>query len=205
MKKFIQENPTLAFGLLFPLFMAVVFAAASGLPALYATPPAYDALFMANNMRSGRGLQIEVQGGKVQASYISPCNGCGSPVLLRYRSAEGRLERLNLPDFPQQAHTPPPVNTPNATEIMVTTPVILPALDGLRITPGFRAPDGYEFIESPVRRRSGGLLTELFFSRPYSEYAPILKNGSYEIRLPEQPDGGYYYSSHVRFIGWVER
>ena len=45
MKKFIRDNPTIAFGLGLPLLLVAVFLAISGIPALLVAPPQYEVLY----------------------------------------------------------------------------------------------------------------------------------------------------------------
>ena len=60
MKKFIQENPTIAYGLGLPLLLVVIFLIVSGLPRLLVANPQYDLLYAPGTRNYPNVVQIIV-------------------------------------------------------------------------------------------------------------------------------------------------
>lgn len=85
MKKFLRENPTIAFGLGLPLLLVIVFLLISGVPALLVAPPQFDVLYATNyNYNYPNGIQISVVNQRVQVKYLGNALAYQNPRLWRY-------------------------------------------------------------------------------------------------------------------------
>ena len=69
MKKFIQENPTIAYGLGLPLLLVVIFLIVSGLPQLLVAKPQYELLYATGTYNYPNVVQITVVEQEVQVIY----------------------------------------------------------------------------------------------------------------------------------------
>lgn len=199
MKRFIHENPTLAFGIGLPMALVVIFILAAGIPNLTATPPRYDAIFAGNYVDNGvNSYVIRVVNGRIDLSYNGNCGYANAPQLFRYQVSSGTLKPIATgpaPILPRECK-PEDYQTGRAS----LHPISVPELEGVTLDASNPAPDGYEFTFDTNYGR-GGLLPSLFFG--FSSYGnePVLRKGSYQIKLPV--NRGYYYASNTRFIGWV--
>jgi hypothetical protein len=59
-KKFIQENPTIAYGLGLPLLLVVIFLIVSGLPQILVAKPQYELLYATGTYSYPNVVQITV-------------------------------------------------------------------------------------------------------------------------------------------------
>ncbi|MCG6932513.1 MAG: hypothetical protein LJE57_02645 [Gallionella sp.] len=196
MKKFLRENPTIAFGLGLPLVLAVVFLLISGIPALLVAPPQYDVLYMTGYNNYPNGVQISVVNRKIQVVYLGGSAGYQKPRLWRYNPKTGGVQEITIMLPPGLT---PPGQRPAPGAASKVTAIDVPDLDGLTIDPSSVAPDGYEF-SSGANGYSGDVYTGLFYGARYASRAVLTKQGR-SIRLPNS--GNTYYSNNIRFIGWV--
>jgi len=200
MKKFIRDNPTIAFGLGLPLLLVVSFLAISGIPALLVAPALYDVLYVTNYnyySNSQNAFQIAVVGDRVQVSYISNTQPYQQPRLWRFTPKSGAVKEIALFLPPGLAvNTGRPAETPNVPTV---TPIEVPDLASLKVDSSSLAPDGYRF-SAGADGYSEHVFTGLFLSSRYRYQAELIKNGR-SIRLPNTD--GAYYGNTVRFIGWV--
>lgn len=202
MKRFIKDNPTLAFGLGLPILLVALFLVAAGLPNLTATPPKYDVVFTNNHYDSGDGFRVKVSGGKLVVSFVGECNYCQSLEIYRYNAAAGTVKRITV-EPPAEAR--PPKGSENdykRAEALRSRvlPVDVPEFKDVKLEDSNPAPDGYEFTQGGGYS-SSGVLPSLFFSRSYYNNEPVLRNGNYRLRLPIEKGTYSYYNT--RFIGWV--
>lgn len=192
MKKFIQENPTIAFGLGLPLLLVVIFLVVSGLPKLLVADPQYEVLYATEYQSYSNVVQINVVEQKVQVIYQGGAYGNGRPRLWRYNPQTGGVQEIAI--------ILPPSPAPNdVAETPSTTIIDVPDLTGLKINSSSVAPDGYEF-SSGNNRYSRNLFGGLFYSRRYDREAVLMKSGR-SIRLPNSNDR--YYSQSTHFVGWI--
>lgn len=197
MKKFIQENPTIAYGLGLPLLLVVVFLIVSGLPQLLVPKPQYELLYATGTHSYPNVLQIAVVDQKAQVIYQGTPYGNERPRLWRYNPQTGGVQEIAL------ILPPSPVQTANRSDTAYqepkTTVLDVPDLANLKIDASSVAPDGYEF-----RRGEGaysrGIFGGLFYSRRYDNDAVLTKNGR-TIRLPNSSD--VYYTRNTQFVGWI--
>lgn len=201
MKQFIKENPTLAFGLGLPILLVGFFLVAAGLPNLTAIPPKYDVVFTSNHYGGGEGFRVKVENNKLAVSFAGECSYCQPLEIYRYNAASGTMKRITV-DPPAQSR--PPRGSENDYKRAEALrgrvlPVEVPEFKDVRLEDSSPAPDGYEFSQGDGYS-SGGILPSLFFSRSGNNNGPVLRNGTYRLRLPV--DKGYYYYN-TRFIGWV--
>jgi hypothetical protein len=196
MKKFLRENPTIAFGLGLPLVLVVVFLLISGIPALLVAPPQYDVLYATGYNNYPNGVQISVVNRKVQVVYLGGSAGYQKPRLWRYNPKTGGVQEIAIMLPPGLT---PPGQRPSPEEASKVTPIDVPDLDGLTVDPSSVAPDGYKF-SSGANGYSGDVYTGLFYGARYASHALLTKRGR-SIRLPNS--GNTYYSNNTRFIGWV--
>ncbi len=196
MKTFLRENPTIAFGLGFPILLVVVFLLISGIPGILVAPPEYDILYATEYNIYPNGLQIAVVNRKVQVVYRGSSQGYQNPRLWRYSPKTGAVKEIPVILPPGLAPAQPGIAVP-AVDTKIT-PINVPDLQGLTIDASSLAPDGYEF-SAGMNGYSGDVFTGLFYSSRYRSEAVLKKNGR-SIRLPNA-DGMYYSNTH--FIGWV--
>lgn len=203
MKKFIRDNPTIAFGLGLPLVLVVLFLAISGIPAYLVPPAQYDVLYAThyntyNNAQNA--LQIAVVGDRVQVNYVGSMQPHQQARLWRFNPKTGAVKEIALllpPGLtPNTANTGRPADAP---KVPVVTPIEVPDLAALKVDSSSLAPDGYQF-SSGADAYSGRPFTGLFYSSRYGHQAELVKSGR-SIRLPNSE--GAYYGNTVRFIGWV--
>jgi hypothetical protein len=197
MKKFLRENPTIAFGLGLPLLLVAVFLLISGIPALLVAPPQYDVLYSTGYYNSNSGMQIAVVNQRVQVNYLGRTQGYQNPRLWRFNPKTGAIREVALllpPDLAPAGPTAPPPG-----EAVKVTPISVPELATLGVDASSIAPDGYRF-STGSDRYSGHFFTGLFYSSRYRHQAELLKDGR-SIRLPHTD--GMYYSHDTHFIGWV--
>ncbi len=200
MKKFIRDNPTIAFGLGLPMVLVVLFLAISGIPALLVPVAQYDVLYATNYNyynNAQNTLQVVVVGDRVQVSYIGSNQPQQQSRLWRFNPKTGAVREIAvlLPSG-LTASTGQPSDPPKPP---VVTAIQVPDLANLKVDSSSLAPDGYQFSSSGDGY-SARAFTGLFYSPRYGIAAELSKNGR-SIRLP-QPEGAYYGQS-VRFIGWV--
>jgi hypothetical protein len=197
MKKFIQENPTIAYGLGLPLLLVVIFLIVSGLPQLLVAKPQYELLYATGVHSYPNVIQIAVVEQKVQVIYQGVSYGSDRPRLWRYNPQSGGVQEIAiiLPPSPARSGG----GSGAASQTPDTTVIDVPDLAGLRIDSSSVAPDGYEF-RGADNRYSRNIFGGLFYSRRYSHEAVLTKNGR-SIRLPNSNDR--YYGRNIQFVGWV--
>jgi hypothetical protein len=191
MRRIFRDNPLLAISIALPVAVVLLFAGATAIPKLFTDPPAYDLLLSLQHGDSSRllpyRLQIVVEDNRVVArvAKLGQYEQGYMPRLFRYNHESGSVLEVNI-------------LIPADTESIENGTLIpIPELDGLRISPELRAPDGYEFRG---QGSAGGLMMELFGSSRNSRKITVEKNGAVvRIRLPE--DDYWYYGMH--FLGWV--
>lgn len=200
MKKFIRDNPTIAFGLGLPVILVLLFLAISGIPALLVAPAQYDVLYATNYNHynnAQNSMQIAVVGDRVQVNYIGNTQPYQQPRLWRFSPKTGAVKEIALLLPPGLApNTGRPADAPKEPTV---TPINVPDLATLKVDSSSLAPDGYQFT-SGGDGYSGRPFTGLFYSSRYGHQAELVKSGR-SIRLPNTD--GAYYGNTVRFIGWV--
>jgi len=196
MKKFLRENPTIAFGLGLPLLLVIVFLLVSGIPTLLVDPPKYDVLYATGYYDYQNGVQISVVNQKVEVVYQGRVRSSRKPRLWRYNPKTGAVKEVAiiLPSGLPLAGTKPAT----AEDVTQTTVIDVPDLQGLTVDSSSISPDGYEF--SVGNRYSRNVFGGLFYASSYRLEAVLTKNGR-SFRLPN-PEGSYY-GGNTRFIGWV--
>lgn len=195
MKKFLRENPTIAFGLGLPLLLVVMFLLISGIPALLVADPQYDVLYATGYNNYPNGVQISVVNRKIQVVYLGSSAGYQNPRLWRYSPKTGGVQEISIM-LPPGLTPPGQRPAPDAAKI---TAIDVPDLDGLTIDSSSVAPDGYTF-SAGMNGYSGDVFTGLFYGARYGSVAVLTKQGR-SIRLPNS--GNIYYGNNTRFIGWV--
>ncbi|MER2554349.1 MAG: hypothetical protein ABTQ28_13910 [Thauera sp.] len=201
MKKFIRDNPTIAFGLGLPLLLVAVFLAISGIPALLVAPPQYEVLYATNYNfynNAHNAIQIAVVGDRVQVSYVGNTQPYQTPRLWRFDPKTGAVREIALPLPPGLApNSGRPVEAEKTPSV---TPIDVPDLAELEVDSSSLAPDGYRF-SGGADGYGGNVFGGLFFgSSLYRVQAELVKDGR-SIRLPNTEDA--YYGNTVRFVGWV--
>ena len=200
MKKFIRENPTIAFGLGLPILLVLLFLAISGIPVLLVPPAQHDVIYATNYNyynNAQNTLQIAVVGDRVQVNYIGSTQPYQQPRLWRFNPKTGAVKEIALLLPPGLApNTGRPAEAPKAPAV---TPINVPDLATIKVDSSSLAPDGYQF-SSGADGYSGRPFTGLFYSSRYGHQAELVKSGR-SIRLPNTD--GAYYGNTVRFIGWV--
>ena len=200
MKKFIRDNPTIAFGLGLPLLLVAVFLAISGIPALLVAPPQYDVLYATNYNfynNAQNAIQVAVVGERVQVSYVGNTQPYQTPRLWRFSPKVGAVREIALPLPPGLApNSGRPVEAEKTPSV---TPINVPELTELKVDSSSLAPDGYAF-RSGADGYSGNVFDGLLFASRYRIQGELIKDGR-SIRLPNTE--GAYYGNTVRFVGWV--
>ena len=197
MKKFLRENPTIAFGLGLPLLLVVVFLLISGIPTLLVDPPQYDVIYATGYYNYQNGVQISVVKKKVQVVYHGSVYSGQKPRIWRYNPKTGAVREIAYLLPPGLTRPGKKPRTPE--EVSKTTLIDVPDLEGLTIDSASIAPDGYEF-SAGSDRYANNIFGGLFYSSRYRYEAVLTKKGR-TIRLPNV--AGRYYTGNARFIGWV--
>lgn len=197
MKKFLRENPTIAFGLGLPLLLVVAFLLISGIPNLIVAPPQYDVLYATKYYNNQNGVQISVVNQKVQVIYQGVVQNNRKPQIWRYNPKTGAVREISF--ILPTGLTQPGKKPATSQEASKNTLIDVPDLEGLMIDSSSIAPDGYEF-SAGNDRYSRNVFGGLFYSSRYRHGAVLTKNGR-SIRLPNAV--GQYYRGNTHFIGWV--
>lgn len=198
MKSFFRENPTIAFGLVLPLLLVVVFLLVSGTPALLVDPPRYDVVYVTDYYNSQNGVQISVVNQKIQVVYQGSTLGYQKPRLWRYSPKTGAVKEIA---FMLPPGLTPPGQKPITPEQEAArrTPIEVPDLAGVTLDNSSIAPDGYEF-SATASGYGGDVFTGLFYGARYRNEAVLTKKGR-NVRLPNAAN--INYSNYTRFLGWV--
>jgi len=198
MKKFLRENPTIAFGLGLPLLLVIVFLLISGVPTLLVAPPQHDVLYSTNdNYNYPNGIQISVVNQRLQVNYLGNTQAYQNPRLWRYNAKTGAVREIAIM-LPTGLAPAGQVTASADTPLKVTT-IEVPDLADVTIDTSSIAPDGYQF-GSGSDAYSRRVFTGLFYSSRYRNQAELTKNGR-SIRLPNAD--GAYYGNQSHFIGWI--
>jgi len=197
MKKFLRENPTIAFGLGLPLLLVIVFLLISGVPTLLVEPPQHDVIYATKYYNYQNGIQVSVVDQKVQVISQGSIRNNQKPRLWRYNPKTGAVKEIAFILPPGLIHVRKKSNAPK--EVPKTTIIDVPDLKGLTVDSSSIAPDGYEFNVGS-NRYSRNVFGGLFYSSRYRHEAVLTKNGR-SVRLPNTT--GQRYSANTHFIGWV--
>mgnify|MGYP006928240274 CR=1 FL=1 len=198
MKKFLRENPTIAFGLGLPLLLVIIFLLISGVPTLLVAPPQFDVVYATKyNQNYPNGVQISVVKQRVKINYLGKTLAYQHPRLWRYSAKTGAVREIAIM-LPAGLAPAGQIPAPATTSIKVR-PIDVPDLANVTIDASSIAPDGYQFGtgNGAYSRR---VFTGLFYSSYYRDRAELTKNGR-SIRLPHSD--GAYYGNQTHFIGWV--
>ncbi len=198
MKKFIQENPTIAYGLGLPLLLVVIFLLVSGLPNLLVAKPQYEVLYATGMNNYPNVLQIAVVEQRVKVIYQGTAYGNQQrPRLWRFNPQSGGVQEIAIILPP----SPTPASYTSGTPADVPHPVELeiPDLESLTVNSSSVAPDGYEFATADGRS-SRNVFGGLFYSSRYNHDAVLTKSGR-SVRLPNTAER--YYNRNTQFVGWV--
>lgn len=198
MKKFIQENPTITYGLGLPLLLVVIFLIVSGLPQILVAKPQYELLLATGADNGSDMVRIAVVEEKVQVFYRNDPYNDARPSFWRYNPQSGGLQEIVV------ILPPRPVPSENGSDTDMQQPIRtvidVPDLAGLRIDSSSVAPDGYEFSAAGDRYSRNIFSGGLFYSRRYDNEPVLTKNGR-SIRLPVVNDR--YYNRNTQFVGWI--
>lgn len=191
MKSFIRENLLIVVSIALPLVVIILFALASTIPSLFATPPEYDLLLSLHDRATSNSSQIRynfvIRDGQLKASVyeIEKTTYQGNPRLFLYQHSSGALKEISFQI---------PADIGDLTD---STEVAVPEFIGRELSATLLSPDGYEFRG---RRSGGGLMTDLFGGRRNRTDVSIAKDGAViRIRLPSSD----YWYNNVRFVAWV--
>lgn len=197
MKKFLLENPTIAFGLGLPLLLVIVFLLISGIPAILVSPPQYDVLYATEYNNTPNGVQIVVVNQKIQVIYQGSLISYQKPRLWRYNPKTRAVKGIAIILPP--GLTPPGQGVATPEMNARITPISVSDLAGLTIDTSSVAPDGYEF-NAVQNDYSGDVFAGLFYATHNRKEVMLTKNGR-NIPLPNS--GNMYSSIYTHFIGWV--
>jgi hypothetical protein len=197
MRKFLRENPTIAFGLGLPIVIVVIFLLVSGIPSVLVDDPEYDLIYATEYYGNGNGVQIAVLNQEIQVTYNGNSLGYSTARLWRYSPKTGSVREISIVLPPGLLPAGSREATPEAASQV--TPIPVPDLTGVAIDASSVAPDGYEFSSGADGYSNDFIFTGMFSSR-YRRQAVLIKNGR-SIRLPNTD--ATYYSNYTRFIGWV--
>jgi hypothetical protein len=190
-RTFFRENLMIIVSIALPLLVAIFFALATVLPGLFAASPQHDLLLSLHGRSTDRtselNIKFAVENGQVRVLAIQPeiPHTQDIPRLFRYDHAKNKVTEIAIPL---------PADTSGFEQ---ETAIAVPELEDLKVVGTLVAPDGYEFRG---RRRSGGLMMELFGASRNRTDVSIARNGS--IRRIRLPASDYWYND-IRFLGWV--
>lgn len=201
MKKFLAENPTLAFGLALPLLIVAVFLGAAALSDMGATPPKYGVLFSNSYYPNNEGVVITIENKKAHVVYIGE-QYMTPPKFYLYTPSSGEVREIAVTVPPEIVNTTHTVCCLDPKKPKKITPLSVPELEKLTLYNPGTAPDGYEFrgYDSYSSALDGGLI----FGRGSYHSGAILQKGGHKVIIP-QSQGGYYYGGSSTLIGWVEQ
>jgi hypothetical protein len=191
---FLRDNAFIVAAIALPVVVAAFFLLATAIPQWTVPGPQYDLVFRAARPYTSPPLpvlmDVAVRDGAVVAVVRSaPPNTYPQPwAVFLYEHETGTVEELRL-DIPTAM---------TADEAPRTIPV--GGLDGRRISPQTRAPDGYEL----QTRTSGntGLVGDLFGMGRYRQSAVLINRGRViPIELPSPFQDPY--QSQVVAVGWI--
>jgi hypothetical protein len=189
--RFLRENAFLVAAVLLPLVVAAFFMAATVIPRWLVAPPAYDLLLRAagpyDQSRLGLAVDFVVREGRVEATVRALPDATMTQVprllLFDHQTLNVREIPVKLPASLSQADSP--------------LTLVVSALEGRRVLPDAKAPDGYEFESRS--QRGPGLIGDLFGMGGYAEKMSLVKNGRVvPISLPADQ-----YAYGVSALGWV--
>jgi len=197
MKKFLRENPTIAFGLGLPVLLVVVFLLVSGIPTLLVDSPQYDVIYATEYYNNQYGVQISVINKQVQVVYQGSVYNSQKPRIWRYNAKTGAVQEIAylLPPGLTKPGTQPA--TPE--DVSKTTLIDVPDLAGVTVDSASIAPDGYQFSIG-ADRYANNVFGGFFYSSRY-RYESVLTKKGRSVRLPNVVN--QYYAGNTRFIGWV--
>ena len=203
MKKFIRDNPTLAFGLGLPLLIVLVFMVAAMLPRIGAITPKYAVVFATNytpNQYPGqRGVVIRIENKKAHVVYIGENNYYNVPKLYLFDPAKDSIREIPI-TLPLSLTTTCVYKVQadcSQHDSAKITPISVPELEPLQLDASTIAPDGYEFTNYYDSYSRDPFFGGLFFGSSYHS-GVALKKGSYSVEVPHTEPYG-----NAQFIGWV--
>ena len=181
MFSFIRKNPTIVFGLGFPLLILVIILLTSGLSVYFIEPPKYDLIYATEYENYSDKFNIQVVNNKVQVYYNKKNNEyVRVPKLWYYNAKSGAQHEI-------------PIIIPN--DFTATNIIAIPELDKLEVSSASISPDGYEFRVSNRRTNT------IFFPLESYRDKPVLVKSNRSIQIPISVNN--YYAYGTKFIGWV--
>lgn len=191
MRRILRDNPLLAVSIALPVVVVLLFVGATAIPRLMTDPPAHDLLLTVQSGDASRALPVRillgVEEGKVvaRASKLEQYQPGYAPRLFRYDHESGSVREINIPV------------SRHAQSLDDGDVIPIPELEGVRVSPELRAPDGYEYRG---RNYDRGFMMELFGSARSGRRITVAKGGAIvPIHLPETDY--WYYGAN--FLGWV--
>ena len=191
MNDFLRKNLMIVVSIALPLLVITLFALASILPGVFATPPQHDLLLSLHDQTTPKTSRIRynfvIRNGQLKAEVFESEKPRyqSNPRLFLYQHATGKVKEISF-QLPEGID-----DLSGSTEI--------PVMEFLsnKLSDALLAPDGYEFRG---RSSGGGLMTELFGGRRNRSDVSIANGGAViRVRLPST-DNWY---NNVRFVAWV--
>lgn len=153
----------------------------------YAPPPTHDLLFVNHSGSTTAAMPYTVNYQVRDGRLVAILQGTrhevrSSQAVYRYRHEAGTVDRVEI-------------DLPDAVD--PDTPLELPVLGGLVLSPDARAPDGWTFVHG--RSGSPGIFGFFFSNRRHRQFV-LVRDGA-RLSLPLGDDPGRYYAPF--FLGWV--
>lgn len=192
---FLKRHGFLVAGVALPILVVIVFVLARTLPRVWVADPRFDVVYgvRSNYVVTPRSIESEVSvvDERLRVRWTRPKDPVYHGELHPYRlnPASEMVEEIPLVE-------PADVDIDAAPS---TKDLFVAGLEGFRVDPSPRSPDGYEFEASTGG--GSGLLSELLVSRNRQARSVIRKSGRV-IVLPRADDPGYGYP-YVQFLGWL--
>ena len=196
--QFVKQNFALIVGLALPVLLMLGFMVASSLPQTVSTPPSFDLVFAVPDYPPNQGMPVSVRlvvkDGTLKAQYtkiaLLPTGYVNSvwKKLYIYEAKPHTIRELAF-GFPA-----------NMDQFEGTREETVEATKSLKLDTTLQSPDGYELSYADYGSR--GLLTDIFWSRGYSN-VPRLKKGGVSVQLAASDGRPYFAYGSAEFVGWV--
>lgn len=189
MRQFIRNNPTIVFGLGFPLLIVAVFAVIHNMSAALVSPPQYEVVFAIDY---DSNFRIEIENKKAQLKfYGNNIDYIRLPRIFQYNPKTKTAKEMFL-SLPKELS-----NMNDSDRKFRVVKIEVPELESLTLDNSTNSPDGYQFKIGEYS--NSGVLTS-FYSRRYHDDMMLVKNG-FSHRISDLANVDYW--NRAQFIGWV--
>ncbi len=189
MRRFIKNNPTIVFGLGFPLLIVAVFAVIHNMSSALVSPPKYEVVFAIDY---DSNFRIEIENKKAQLKfYGNNIDYIRLPRIFQYNPKTKTAKEMFL-SLPKELDS-----IGDSDRKFRVVKINVPELESLILDNSTNSPDGYQFKVGDYN--NSGILTS-FYSRSYHNNIMLVKDG-FSHRISDLANVDYW--NRAQFIGWV--